>query len=155
MQSSIAVASSPQARWRADSAALIAAFHERATYGVDQKKVEAAILDLASEYLLAGLGERAAWDAFDAADWRAVTLTLDDGYRRRAQATLARFFDSLAASERITAVANARIQEVVQRSLGDNCETEGTRASFQRRATTPETDLVNAQLSATLKGARR
>ena len=43
------------AAWRLESAALIAAFHERATSSAEQQRVEAAIVELASEYLLASL----------------------------------------------------------------------------------------------------
>ncbi len=58
--------------WRSDTRQLVVQFHQHAPIPEEVKQVEAAIIDLVSEYLWLDLGERAAWDLFDAYHWRST-----------------------------------------------------------------------------------
>ena len=140
--------------WRLASNTLVARFHGRAAYGIEQQRVEAAIIELASEHLHAELGDRAAWEAFDARAWRDTTLVLDDGYRRRVQTTLSGFFDFLADTAHLSAIANKRIQSEITGCLGDGAESEQPRHSYTRDLASPAGEAIAEDVRKVLRFAR-
>jgi hypothetical protein len=78
--------------WGHRTQAWIAAFHAATSCGTEQRRVEAAIIDLASEHLWHEFGHAAAWELFDVVSWRDRVLAIDVGYQQRVRVTLTRFY---------------------------------------------------------------
>lgn len=118
--------------WREGTRKLIAAFHENTPVPEETKQVEAAIIELVSEYLWLDLGARAAWDMFDAYHWRATVAASDPTYRSRMRATLNNFYEHLMTAGHVTMPACSRIQEQIAECLADNPSNAARRNSYMR-----------------------
>jgi hypothetical protein len=118
--------------WREHTLKLIAAFHQDAPIPEEVKQVEAAIIELVSEYLWLDLGERAAWQLFDALHWRGTIAASEPTYRSRVRATLVSFYEHLMTVGLITLPACSRIQEQIAECLGDDPSTAAKRNSYMR-----------------------
>jgi hypothetical protein len=118
--------------WREHTQQLIAAFHQSAPVPEEVKQVEAAIIELVSEYLWLDLGVRAAWDLFDAFHWRATVAASEATYRSRVRATLTNFYEHLLTVGSVTMPACSRIQEQIAECLTDNPSSAARRNSYMR-----------------------
>ena len=118
--------------WREHTRTLIAAFHEHAPVPEEVKQVEAAIVELVSEYLWLDLGNRAAWDMFDPLHWRATVAASEPAYRSRVRATLTNFYEHLLSAGHVTMPACSRIQEQIAECLADGASSAARRNSYMR-----------------------
>jgi hypothetical protein len=120
------------AAWRAQTRKLVAEFHRQAPVPEEVKQVEAAIIDLVSEYLWLDLGERTAWDLFDAYHWRGTIGASDPSYRSRVRATLVNFYEHLMTAGHVTMPACTRIQDQLAECLADDPSSAARRNSYMR-----------------------
>lgn len=120
------------AAWRVQTRKLVAEFHQHAPVPEEVKQAEAAIIDLVSEYLWLDLGERTAWDLFDAYHWRATVGVNDPAYRSRVRATLVNFYEHLMTVGIVTMPACSRIQDQLGECLADDPSSAARRNSYMR-----------------------
>jgi hypothetical protein len=123
--------------WSATAQALVTRFHADVEYGADQRAVEAAILELVARHLEVELGTEAAFDALDVRAFCDASLAIDDGYRRRARSTLTRFDAFLAAAGFVSSVAQQRIVDDIEATLGEGSRSTVPRESFVRGLAEP------------------
>ena len=118
--------------WRDHARQLVLHFHQHTPIPEEVKQVEAAIIELVSEYLWLDLGERAAWDLFDAFHWRSTVAATDPAYRSRVRATLTNFYEHLMSAGLVTVPACSRIQEQLAECLADDPSNAAKRNSYMR-----------------------
>jgi len=120
--------------WRELTRALVLQFHQLGFHSEEAKQVEAAIIELVSEYLWLDLGERAAWDMFDAHHWRSTVLMTEASYRSRVRATLINFYEHLMNIGLVALPACSRIQDQLAECLADTASSASVRSSYMRLA---------------------
>lgn len=120
------------AAWREQTRTLVAEFHQHAPVPEEVKQVEAAIVDLVSEYLWLDLGKRTAWDLFDAYHWRGTIGVGEPAYRSRVRATLVNFYEHLMTAGLVTMPACTRIQDQLAECLADDPSSAARRNSYMR-----------------------